>query len=43
MVKKKYIQPEVQITQIEFQSMILAGSGAGSGKVNPGISTNDQW
>ena len=44
--KKLYNQPEVEVTQIALESIILAGScagGSGAGKVNTGIDTDDQW
>ena len=47
-MKKLYNQPEVQITHIVLESIILAGSaaaagGSGAGKLNTGIETNDPW
>ena len=45
MTKKIYNQPEVVITPIILDSIILAGSpgaSSGTGKVNP-IETDDQW
>lgn len=46
-MKKLYNQPEVQITHIVLESIILAGSaaagGSGAGKLNTGVGTDDQW
>ncbi len=46
-MKKLYNQPEVQITHIVLESIILAGSaaasGSGAGKLNTGVETNDPW
>ena len=46
-MKKLYNQPEVQITHIVLESIILAGSaaagGSGAGKLNTGVDTDDQW
>ena len=47
-MKKLYNQPEVQITHIVLESIILAGSaaaagGSGAGKLNTGIEANDPW
>ena len=46
---KQYIQPEVQVTNINLSSVILAGSaGAGGGSssapiIHSGIPTDEQW
>ena len=47
-MKKLYNQPEVQITHIVLESIILAGSaaaagGSGAGKLNTGVGTDDPW
>ena len=45
-MKKLYNQPEVLVAQIALESMVLAGSpvpASGEGKINTGISTDDQW
>lgn len=40
-MKKQYIQPEVQVAQIEMESMILSGSAAGMSISDTETST--QW
>ena len=40
MTKKEYIKPEVQVVQIELQSMILSGSGEDN--IHKEY-TDDQW
>jgi len=45
-MKRTYIQPEVQVAQIEMESMILAGSAAPSGPsmgINKVTTTTSQW
>ena len=42
MGKKEYIKPEVEVLQIELQSMILSGSGEDSGNIH-NKTTDDQW
>ena len=46
-MKQLYNQPEVQITHIVLESIILAGSaaagGSGAGKLNTGVGTDDPW
>ena len=45
---KQYIQPEVQVTNINLSSVILAGSAGAGGSssapiIHSGIPTDDQW
>ena len=45
---KQYIQPEVQVTNINLSSVILAGSAGGGGSssapiIHSGIPTDEQW
>ena len=45
-MKTTYIQPEVTVTSIALQSIVLAGSPAPAGNsmnLNTGIPTDNQW
>lgn len=47
MTKKIYNQPNVQVTNLMFSSLICVSVGgdseSGAGKVNPGVPTDEQW
>ena len=45
-MKKQYIQPNVQVTNISLSSALLAvsgGGGSGMPQIHMGVDTDDQW